>query len=97
MTEPGSTIKVIHFSGKKTDWAVWSEKFLARAKRRGYRDILLGKERIPTDDEEPADTASAASKEKYNKPRDLNELAYEDLILCIEGNTQVGRVAFGCV
>ena len=97
MTDPGSSIKVIHFSGKKVDWSVWSEKFLARAKMRGYRDILLGKEKIPTDKDEPEDTASDAVKEKYKKVRDANELAYLDLILCIEGNTQIGRVAFGCV
>ena len=97
MTEPGSSIKVIHFSGKKTDWAVWSEKFLARAKMRGYRDILPGKEIIPKDNEEPEDSATDAVKEKYKKVRDSNELAYLDLVLCIEGNTQVGCVAFACV
>lgn len=39
-----TSIKVIPFSGKAVDWPVWSEKFLARARRKGYKNILLGKE-----------------------------------------------------
>ena len=46
----GTTIiKVIPFSGKAVDWPVWSEKFLARARRKGYKKILLGKEKVPDD------------------------------------------------
>ena len=37
-----TSIKVILFSGAKKDWSAWEEKFLSRATRRGYRDILLG-------------------------------------------------------
>ena len=29
-------------SGKKEEWNMWSKKFLARAKKLGYRDILTG-------------------------------------------------------
>ena len=29
------SIRVIEFSGRTTDWEGWSEKFLARAKRKG--------------------------------------------------------------
>ena len=42
-----TSIKVIPFSGKKKDWVTWNEKFMARAKRRGYKDLLLGKADIP--------------------------------------------------
>ena len=49
MTDSTASIKIIPFSGKKADWPVWSEKFLARAKRRGYRDHLLGIVETPTD------------------------------------------------
>jgi hypothetical protein len=42
-----TSIKVIQFSGKQKDWAVWEEKFMARAKRKGFKDLLLGKATIP--------------------------------------------------
>ncbi len=29
------SVRIIEFSGKQADWDGWSEKFLARAKRRG--------------------------------------------------------------
>jgi hypothetical protein len=35
------SIKVIGFSGKKKDWITWEEKLLSKAKRRGYKDVLL--------------------------------------------------------
>ena len=44
-----TSIKVIPFSGKAVDWPVWSEKFLARTRRKGYKKILLGKEVVPDD------------------------------------------------
>ena len=42
-------IKVIPISGNAIDWPLWSEKFLARARRKGYKNILLGKEVVPDD------------------------------------------------
>jgi hypothetical protein len=38
-----TSIKVITFSRKKKDWISWEEKFLAKSKRQGYKEILLGK------------------------------------------------------
>jgi hypothetical protein len=38
-----STIRVITFCGKVNEWPIWSEKFLAKAKRYGFKDVLLGK------------------------------------------------------
>jgi hypothetical protein len=97
MSDTTASIKIIPFSGKKADWTAWSEKFLARARRRGYKEYLEGTERIPTDAEKPADTETATVKEVYKGKRDLNELAYEDLVLCIDTTTPDGRVAFACV
>jgi hypothetical protein len=50
-------IRVITFSGKKKDWIAWEEKFLAKSKLRGYKDVLIGKVTIPnsTDVLDPAD------------------------------------------
>ena len=50
------TIKVVTFDGKKSSWPAWEEKFLARAKRRGYKDLLLRRVDLgPTSAEVPAD------------------------------------------
>ena len=48
---------VVEFSGKGSDWDPWSEKFLARAKRKGWKDYLLGVKSVPTKTE--VDAASA--------------------------------------
>jgi len=56
-----TSIKVIPFSGKAVDWPVWSEKFLARARRKGYKKILLGKEVVPDDS---ADLSSIDNEKK---------------------------------
>ena len=48
--EEVKTTKIIKFSGSKDDWPIWSEKFLARARRVGYKDILLGNVIVPDDD-----------------------------------------------
>ena len=37
------SIRVLEFDGKESSWEGWSEKFKARAKRKGYKDMLLGK------------------------------------------------------
>ena len=45
------SIRVLEFDGKESSWEGWSEKFKARAKRKGYKGMLLGKVKIPTDSE----------------------------------------------
>ena len=39
---------MINFSGRTSDWEGWSEKFLARSKKEGYKKLLTGKDDIPT-------------------------------------------------
>ena len=43
------TIRVISFDGKKIGWSSWKEKSLARAKKKGYKDVLLGKTHVVKD------------------------------------------------
>jgi hypothetical protein len=43
-----SAIQFLNFSGRKSEWPSWSVKFLAKAKRSGIKDVLLGKVEIPT-------------------------------------------------
>ena len=63
MSETGDekTIRVISFSGKKSEWPIWEEKFLARAARKKYKDVLLGKTEIP----KSTDIAAASTDKIY--------------------------------
>ena len=81
------------------DWPIWSEKFLAKARRSGYKSILLGKTIVPKDDEDitknaDGTTASADDVKKKQNLRDLNEEAYEELLLSIDHKQEQGRIAF---
>jgi hypothetical protein len=44
--------RVLNFTLKKAEWSTWSEKFLAKARRSGIKDILLAKVTIPKTNEE---------------------------------------------
>ena len=83
MSDLGASIKIIPFHRKFTEWPMWSEKFLARANRREYQDILEGIINVPGEDE----TISEDDLEEVQKLRKLNELVYENLILSITGDT----------
>jgi len=86
-------IRVISFSGEQADWSYWEEKFLAGAKRKGYKGVLLGA--VPKDSD-TIDENTAASKES-KKAKEMNELAYEELILSINTMNGQGKVAFQLV
>jgi len=84
--------KVIEFTGKKEDWAVWETKFLARARRRGFKDVLTGKTAIPPESESiDPDTEDGKTKEKA---KEQNVLGYEDLMLSIKTDTDEGMITF---
>jgi hypothetical protein len=68
-----STIRVLNFSGRKEDWPTWSEKFLAKAKRSGIKEVLLGKLHIPKTSEELEEKSEEGRKMMKNA--DMNELA----------------------
>jgi hypothetical protein len=70
--------RVIEFYRKCEEWPTWSEKFLAMARRYGFKDILLGKVKVPRTDED-YDLESEEGK-KLTIAADMNELAYTELI-----------------
>ena len=43
---------------------MWSEKFLARARRKGYKDVLTGKVKTPSDSESIDETTEAGKAKK---------------------------------
>ncbi len=78
--------------------------FLGQGKRKGYTKLLLcrkdqvGVNKVTTVEEyNAAFGLSDYKKKNVVKLGELNELAYEDLILSINGNTTLGRVAFNLV
>jgi len=89
------SLKVIVFSGKQEDWKFWEVKFLARARRKGFREILLGTVKIPKDSEKFDLTVPA--EKALSEIRDKNELAFEELVLSIDTSEGDGRVAFQAV
>jgi hypothetical protein len=72
------SIKGIGFSGKRKDWITWEEKFLWKARRHGYKDLLLGEVKIP--ESTTVLTVIVGSDEDEvrakAKTRDLNEQGY---------------------
>jgi tellurite resistance-related uncharacterized protein len=86
-----STIRVIPFYGKNEEWSTWSEKFLAKVRRYGFKDVLLGKVKVPKTDED-YDMESEEGK-KVTIAADMNELVYTELILSIDDKTSSGKVA----
>ena len=89
------SIHIKAFNGKHDEWQVWSAKFLACARRKGYREILTGDVDVPEDGESFDETTEEGKRKK--RLRELNEIGYEALILLIDGETQFGRVAFAIV
>ena len=97
MTEELKIGKVIIFSGKKVEWPLWSEKFLARANRKGYKGILVGTDIVPDDHENLSLETNKEVKRTKLELRRLNEEAYEDLVLAVDGKTDVGRLVFSLI
>jgi len=80
-----SSIRILHFTGKKEEWSTWSEKFLAKARRSGTKDVFLGKVTIPKTTKEI--NKKTDDGKIMMKIFDLNELAYTELILSIDVRT----------
>ena len=90
--------KVISFDGSKAKFSVWKAKTKARAKRRGYAKLLTGQEKNPTASEiEKASKGTSKEDKKLVQLGELNELAYEDLILAINADKKEGLVVFNIV
>jgi hypothetical protein len=74
-----NAIRVISFRGKVEDWTIWSERFLAKPKRCGFKDLLLGKFSIANLDDEIYETLDIGKKNSIIIK--LNEIVYTELII----------------
>ena len=94
-------IKVITFSGRKSDWTAWEEKFMARAKRRGYKKLLQDKlgagVKIPTETEADLLDPTVDEDKAALKIVEANELAYSDLVLAVDTSRSQGRVVMNLI
>ena len=92
------SIKIIEFTGKDKDWKIWSRKFLAQANRKGYNKLLSGAKDIPTESEYTAAAGGTSDADKLSvKLWQLNDLAFEEILLSINGQTKKGKIAFNLV
>ena len=89
---------------QKSNQECWLEKFLLEGKRKSYKKLLVGKrskvrvDKVPTKEEyDDAPQDENDLNKKIVLLLNLNELAYEDLILSINISSTVGKVAFGFV
>ena len=71
-------IRVITFTGKVKDWKMWSAQFLARASRKGFKDVLTGNTKTVTT---TTDAQGVTTKSIDAGIKKLNNLAYDELIL----------------
>jgi len=83
------------FNGEPEEWSYWEEKFLARASKKGFKDVLTGIVKAP-DDSEMLNLTTEEGKEK-SKAQKLNILAFEELILSIDMSKDKGKIAFQIV
>ncbi len=105
MSTEEKSLCIIEFTGKHEHWEVWFEKFLAHGKRKGYTKLLLCKKnevginRVPSKASkfEAMESGNSGADKKVVELGNLNEFAYEDLILSINGNTKAQKVAFSLV
>jgi gag-polypeptide of LTR copia-type len=74
-------IKISSFSGEKKDWERWSVTFLAKARLRGYRELLVGIGESP----------QKGSKD-YDEFVMRNDIAYAELLIACDNDICLGIV-----
>jgi hypothetical protein len=94
MTDMNS-IRVIPFYGKADEWPIWSERFLSKSRRFGFKNFLLGKLSIPTVDDYFDEETESGKKKSI--AIEMNEIAYNELNLSVDVKTSSGKVAFNLI
>ena len=67
-------IKLTNFSGNQKKLERWSKKFLAKARLRGCRQVILGYEMVDKDGR------------NFEQVKLKNDLAYAELMICCEND-----------
>jgi hypothetical protein len=66
-------VKISPFSGEKKDWERWTTTFLAKARLRGYRGVLVGVEIPPNMGSKDFDSFCL-----------MNDVAYAEILIACE-------------
>ena len=85
------SICVLNFLGRTTDWEGWSDTFLARSKRKVYKKLLIGKERVPTSKEHEKAVAEGSAGNKIVRSNNAHKQVFGDII---DDTTKQGNIAF---
>ena len=87
MKDEIKAIRVLPFSAQQSDWDEWSEKYQQIAVDRGYLEVMLGTEHVPSDsldiDHKVENKYLIPEDERKQKylARKLNQKGYRDLQL----------------
>ena len=86
------SVQVIRFSGKASDWRIWSMKFLAYAAVKGYKTILTGVDVPVNETAEKALVLTSDAGKAQKKIQDKNREAYNALVLSLDDEVSLGAV-----
>ena len=87
MKDEIKAIRVLPFSGQQSDWDRWSKKYQGITAERGYLQVMLGTEHVPSDsldiDQKVENKYLIPEDERKQKhlARKLNQRRYRDLHL----------------
>ena len=84
------TYRVVSFDGKKENYLMWSDKFMAKASILGYSDILLGDTQTPMDNERIDETTTEGRLK--TEARKSNKQAFNDILMAMQENIGFGIV-----
>ena len=97
-----TSLKVLLFNGKASNYDYWSPKFAARAHKKKTSPIFLGTTLVPPKSENNAalliaEASRTDAQKKTTKDFDLNSSAYNELILSMDSGTNGGKISFELV
>ena len=79
------SLRYLPFKGKKDEWGMWSAKFMSKARKKKYHEILTGATIVEFKNESNK-TADERPKEE------LNGETYNDLIMSMEDKVAFNKV-----
>ena len=83
------TIRILPFSGLKKDWRKWQAKFIAKARIKGYYQILVGNEVAPRFDAVQDNTEVGKANKLLLK---ANEVGFATLMFAMESEVCLSMV-----
>jgi len=82
------------FDGKKANFLIWKTKFMARAKKRGYRDLLNGTTTLRSAKDMEAEGVTSKMESEQQVAESMNEVAFDEMATALETKTAQGKIAF---